>query len=363
MKFSPTKLVIALMAISASGVTLAQGVNFSNLSSGTVLNTTISQTGAGFGRISNGENLTYVQGDPVTGTDARGVTFTRGALNTGALLHEGTLKTISLTQVSTVARTGTQENAIRGSLYTTDGAGTDGTGFLTVLQAGLGNVVDVNIGASGAALASPKITITQKGEDNQTELTRTGGTNTDTIASYGNSNTVSVTGSATGTNSVALTFGSDGGTASSSNQATISQTGSNQNFTAQVTGSSNVLDVGQSGATQIFTTVSGFGLNDITGSTNYLFVRQSNATNTAAIAINGSTNKVDVTQSGTTGVARLALTGSGNDIGITQSSSANSALITLAATSATMLVAQSTPSASYTFVGTIPSGGSISVTQ
>ncbi len=57
MKFTHTKIAIAIMAMSASGATFAQ--NFSNLSVGTVTNLSISQTGAGSGRISDGGGVDF----------------------------------------------------------------------------------------------------------------------------------------------------------------------------------------------------------------------------------------------------------------------------------------------------------------
>ncbi len=374
MKFSPTKIAIALTAIFASGATLAAGTNFSNLSVGTVTNLSISQTGAtASSRISNGGALTSERGAADTTaqisgrtleasrTAARGVTFSRAGEDTGAFVQSGALTTLSLTQVGTA--TGVQaENAITGAMYTT------GTGSVTVLQDGRGNVVDLAIGTTGSggvSVATPTINITQKGVGNETELTRTGtGSNSDTIASYGNSNMVQVTGSATGTNSVNLTFGSDGARTSSSNQATISQEGVANVFAAQVTGSTNTLDIGQSGTTsQTFNTTSALGLNGIVGSGNHLYVRQSSSANAAHVAVLGDTNKVDVTQSGASGLARLALSGSSNNIDITQSAATNSALITLTSESAAFTLNQQTASASYTYTGTIPTGGSVSVTQ
>ncbi len=413
MKFSRTKVAIALLAIFASGATLASGVNFSNLSLGTITNLTISQTGAGFGRISNGAGLTSAQGAAESGANAltatagtgvgtlaRGVTFTRAADGTGTLVHSGSLTTLSLTQVnaaatavvyntpgdstSGVATAASTENAITGALYTTGGSVTVLQGGTLGELGGTGNVVDFAIGASGAALTTPTILITQKGNNNQTELTRTGGTNTDTIASYGNSNTVKVTGSATGTNSVDLTFGSDGTRTSSSNQATVSQTGSANTFTGQVTGSSNILDVGQSATTATLT------LTGMTGDSNQLYVRQSGSSQTATITnitgnsnkvdltqsgtsnvatitlINGASNNVDITQAGSTQEATLSLTGSSNTVSIMQTSAATSAIAALTltnATSATVRVTQSTAGANYAYAGTVPSGGSITVTQ
>ncbi len=327
LKLSHTKIAVAVMAIFASSATLATGINFSNLSVGTVTALTISQTGEGRSRISDGAGLTSAQGVVVGDTAARGVSFERAADATGAFVQSGALTTLSLTQTNSATSEGDKENAITGSMYTT------GSGSVTVNQDGKGNVVDFAIGTSSVAVATPTVSIIQKGDNNQTELTRTAGSNTDTIASYGDSNTVKVTGSATGTNSVSLTFGSSGAATSSSNQATVSQTGSANAFTAQVTGSSNILDVGQS------------------------------ATTAATISIIGSTNNVDVTQSGAAGTATLALTGSGNTVGIQQLAASNTAFITLAATSATMNIIQQTVGATYTYAGTIPSGGSINVTQ
>ncbi len=376
-KLSHTKIAIAVMAIFASGAALADGVNFSNLSVGTVTNLAISQTGDGRGRISSGGRLTATQGADVAGTGARGVTFSRVSDGAGAFVHSGTLSALSLTQVNTAASGGSLENAITGAMYTT------GTGSVTVNQGGKGNVVDFALGTDLVAVATPTISIIQKGDNNQTELTRTGvGSNTDTIASYGNSNTVLVTGSATGSNSVNLTFGSDAAATSSNNQATVSQTGSDNAFTAQVTGSTNILDVGQSATSSALT------LTGITGSSNYLYARQSGSANTATISavtgdsnkldliqsgtttaatisIDGSSNNVDVMLSGGTGTATLALTGSGNNVGITQSAASTGATasITLAATSATVTILQQTAGASYTYSGTIPTSGSLTVTQ
>ncbi len=357
MKLSRTKVAVAVMAVFASSSALAQ--NFSNLSVGTVTNLTISQTGDGRGRISDGAGLTSAQGVVVGDTAARGVSFERAADATGAFVQSGALTTLSLTQVTTTATGNTNpENAITGAMYTT------GTGSVTVNQNGRGNVVDLAIGTSDISVATPTISIIQKGDNNQTELTRTAGSNTDNIFSYGDSNTVKVTGSATGTNSVNLTFGASNAATSSSNQATISQTGVANVFAAQVTGSSNTLDIGQSGTvSQTFNTTSGLGLDGIVGSSNYLYVRQSGSANAAHVAILGSSNKVDVTQSGSSGLTQLALNGSTNNVDITQSAASNSALITLAATGATFTLNQTTASASYTYNGTIPSGGSVTVTQ
>ncbi len=376
MKFTHTKIAIVIMAMSASGATFAQ--NFSNLSVGAVNNLAISQTGTANNRISSGAGLTSAAGSTVANTAAVGVTFTRAADAANAFLQSGALTTLSLTQVSTSTSAATVPgNAITGSIYTT------GTGSVTVNQNGKGNVADFAIGTSVVSVDTPTISITQLGDYNQTELTRTGtGSNTDTIASYGNSNTVQVTGSATGTNSVNLTFGSSVVATSSSNQATVSQTGSSNAFTAQVTGSSNVLDVGQSGTTGALTLTGMTGdsnylyarqsgsantatISAITGSSNKLDLLQSGATTAATIAINGSFNNVDMTQAGSGQAATLALTGNTNVVGITQASGASSAYahITLAAAAGTFTLAQNTAGASYTYNGTIPSGGSVTVTQ
>ncbi len=315
-------------------------------------------------------------------TAAQSLSFSPdGAGGTGGLIQSGSLTTLSLTQVSSAATAvvyntpgvsnsgisvaASTENAITGALHTTGGSVTVLQGDTLNGTGGNGNVVDFAIGVSGTPLTTPTISIIQKGNNNQTELTRTAGTNTDNIFSYGNSNLVKVTGSATGTNSVDLTFGADNARTSSSNQATVSQTGANNVFAAQVTGSSNVLDIGQSGTvSQTFDTTSGFGgLDGIVGSSNYLYVRQSNSANAAHVGILGNANRVDINQEGTGGLARLSLNGNYNDVNITQTAAGNSALISLTAQYASFHLAQSTAGASYTYVGTIPTGGSVSVTQ
>ncbi len=360
MQLSHTKIALALMAIFASSSTLASEINFSNLSVGTITNLTTSQTGEGRSRISDGGGLTSGTVTGVATSAATGVSFTRADDAAGAFVHSGGLTTLSLTQATSLLGSGEKGNAITGSIYTA----ADGTGSVTVNQNGKGNVVDFAIGTSTIAVGrTPTISIIQKGNDNWTELTRTAGINTDTIASYGNSNAVKVTGSATGTNSVSLTFGSDGGAASSLNQATVSQTGFNNVFTAQVTGRSNTLDVGQSAVTSTLT-LGGTGLG-MTGDSNYLYVRQSGSANTATItAINGDSNKLNLIQSGAATGVTIALNGSGNNMNVTQSGDSTTASITItAATNASITVLQQTAGASFTYSGTIPDSGSITVTQ
>ncbi len=353
MKHTYTKLAVAML-VAFSGASYASGVNFSNLSSGTVTNLTISQTGTGKSRISGGNALTSTHTVTTDGTSAKNTSFVEADEADTAFVHEGSLTTLSLTQATSSANgvDDNNENTITGAMYTTGGS-------VTVAQTGDANAVDLAIGASGAALTTPTISITQTGNDNQTELTRTAGVNTDTIAITGNSNAVKVTGASTGTNSVHLTLD----TGSDSNQVWAEQSGSNNAMKVNVSGDSNVLDLTQSGSNGSLTgAVSGTGAT-ITGSSNHFYLSQSGSANTATIDITGSTNKVDVAQSGATTSAILALNGSGNDIGITQSGSGVYANLSIASTSATVSVTQSTAGASYTYAGTVPSSGSITVTQ
>ncbi len=385
MKLSRTKIAVAVIAIFASGPALAQ--NFSNLSIGTITNLTITQTGAATGnRISAGPGLSSATVEGHVDSAALGVSFTRPATDPSnaslAFVQEGNLKTLSLIQTRS---SGGTDNAITGSLYT---AGADAE--VRVNQDGNSNVVDLAIGVSGTplTLGLAGISIIQQGNSNQTELTRTAGLNTDTIKSYGNSNIVKVTGSATGTNSVDLAFGSDGGTASSSNQATVVQEGTGSNeFTARVTGSTNTLDILQSG-----TGTNWLRLASMTTGGNFLYARQtgsnnkatidilggdgnkldliqSGATTEATIRINGGNNNVDVTQAGGAQNATLVLNGSSNTVGITQTSAAAGAYAHITinnagiASGATFGLTQQTAGASYTYLGTIVGGGSVSVTQ
>ena len=360
MKHTQTKLALAML-VATSGAAFAGGeVNFSNLSAGTVTNLTISQTGtAGFNRIGGGSALTatHTATTPsvaLGATAARAVTFAEAASDTSAFTHTGTLTTLSLTQVSPTAN-GTSddnENSISGALYTSGGS-------VTVNQNGEANAVDMRIGTSSSSLATTT-SITQTGNDNSTMLTRTAGSNTDTLTSTGNLNTLYVTGAATGTNSVKLTL------AGNSNSAWISQAGSDATIrgyngveTAIITGDSNVLDLNQSGATTLL------GLT-VAGNTNRIYTTQSGAATTGNIYVNGATNNVDLNQAGTSATATLSLTGAGNDVNITQATAATSATTALTltgATGATVGVTQNTANASYTYTGTVPSGGSITVTQ
>lgn len=352
MKHTYTKLAIAML-IATSGAAYAAGTNFSNLSVGTVTNLTISQTGTGNSRISGGNALTSSRVADVSGTGANGTTFAEAVEADTAFIQSGSLTTLSLTQATTSANGegDNNENTITGALYTSGGS-------VTVVQTGDANAVDLAIGTSSAALTTPTISITQTGNDNQTELTRTAGTNTDTIAITGNSNAVKVTGASTGINSVHLTLGGN------SNQVWAEQSAGSANaMKVAVSGNSNVLDMTQSGSNGSLTGAASDTGATITGNNNYFFLAQSGSANTATMDITGGNNKVDVSQSGATTAATLALTGTNNDVGITQSGAGTSAILTIASTSATIAVTQSTASASYTYAGTVPSGGSITVTQ
>ena len=367
MKHTYTKLAIAML-IATSGAAYAAGTNFSNLSIGTVTNLTIGQTGNGNSRISNGNALSvdHTSTSPSVArgaTAARGVTFTEANDNTGAFAHTGTLTTLSLLQSTTTAGEA-NENSITGALYTASGT-------VNVAQTGNNNQVDMQIGSAAVTGSSPvaavtpatTIAITQFGSGNQTELIRTAGdTNSDTINSYGSNNAVFVTGSATGTNTVVLNLGTSAAATSSGNQAYIVQSGSGQTLKALVTGSDNVLDLNQTGSSGILKGSDGHTAT-INGSTNRFYLAQSGSANTATIDVLGSTNNVDVSQSGATTAATLNLNGSGNDINITQSGATTVASLNLASTNATVAVTQSTASASYSYIGTVPTGGSITVTQ
>ena len=368
MKHTYTKLALAML-IATSGAAYAAGVNFSNLSIGSVLELTITQEGAGNSRISGGNALTSTH-TSVTPSVARGATAARGVTFTEAddsdstkFTHVGTLTSLSLTQSTTTAGE-INENSITGTLYTA-------SGNVTVAQTGNNNHVDMQIGSAAVGGATPvaevapatTIAITQTGSGNQTELIRTAGTtNTDTIRSYGDNNAVFVTGSATGTNTVALDLGTSSVATSSGNQAYIVQSGSNQTLKALVNGSDNVLDLNQTGSTGILKGSDGQTAT-INGSTNRFYLAQSGSANTATIDVTGSTNSVDVIQSGATTAATLALNGSGNDIGITQSGAAVSANLTIASNNATVAVTQSNAGASYTYNGTVRDGGRITIRQ
>ncbi len=346
-----TKLAIALL-VAFSGAVQASGVNFSQISAGTVTNLTISQTGTGKSRISSGNALTSTQGDVVSNTSARGVSFSEAAEGTGDFVHRGALTTLSLTQVTSSANgeSDNNENTITGQVNTNAGS-------VTVAQTGDANALDLVVGASDGYMTSSTVAITQTGNDNQVELTRTGGgTHTDTITLLGNSNAVKVTGTSAASTSSTLSIVTGAG--SDLNQITASQAGSGANLgvTLAADSDSNILDLTQNAASTALTLT-------LNGDTNHVFTSQTGASSQATLNITGSLNKVDVSQSGAGANSILTLSGSSNDIGITQSGASAYANLNISSTSATVAVTQSTASASYTYAGAVPTGGSITVTQ
>lgn len=166
----------------------------------------------------------------------------------------------------------------------------------------------------------------------QVNYTGTAGLN----GTYGNDNRVSVTGSATGNNSARIIFGSSGTETSSNNKIFGSQTGTENTLTATVTGSTNMVKLTQTGSNT-----------------------------SAAITVTGSTNRLNLTQAGSHTSAAITVSGDGNTAAVTQTNAAASAStnLNIQGTNATIGVTQQTPNASNTYTGTIPSGGSISITQ
>ncbi len=96
---------------------------------------------------------------------------------------------------------------------------------------------------------------------------------------------------------------------------------------------------------------------------NAVHVNQTGESSTAAVDIAGNLNKVAISQSGAGAVSTLKLTGSGNDVGVSQSAPATVSALSISGTSSTVRVSQSSSGAHHGYTGTVPSGGSIKITQ